>query len=203
MEKPADILILFAHPALQNSRVHVKAAEAVKSLEGVTFHDLYEEYPDFSIDYKREQTLLLKHDIYVFQFPLYWYSTPAILKEWQDLVLEHNWAYGPRGRALKDKKFMCAVSAGGAERAYSESEHNRFSMRKLLAPLEKSAAQCGMEFFPPFVIYNTFAITADEIQWHAEQYRRLITALRFNKIHYSKLKKLPIINRNLDDVIAE
>ena len=203
MEKPADILILFAHPALQNSRIHIKASEAVKSLDGVTFHDLYEEYPDFSIDYKREQTLLLKHDIYVFQFPLYWYSTPAILKEWQDLVLEHNWAYGPRGRALKGKKFMCAVSAGGAERVYSESEHNRFSLRKLLAPLEKSAAQCGMEFLPPFAIYNTFAIAADEIQWHAEQYRRLITALRFNKIHNSKLKKLSIINHNLDDVIAE
>lgn len=203
MDKFADILILFAHPALQNSRVHIKAAEAVQSLEGVTFHDLYELYPDFSIDYKEEQSLLLKHDIYVFQFPMYWYSTPAILKEWQDLVFEHNWAYGPRGRALKGKKFMCALSAGGAERVYHESENNRYSLRKLLSPLEKAADQCGMEFLPPFVIYNTFAITADEIWWHAEQYRRLIAAMRFNKIHYSKLKKLSTINQDLDDIITE
>lgn len=203
MDNFADILILFAHPALQNSRIHIRAAEAVRSLDGVTFHDLYEEYPDFSIDYKKEQSLLLKHDIYIFQFPMYWYSTPAILKEWQDLVFEHNWAYGPRGRALKGKKFMCALSAGGAEQVYRESDSNRFSLRKLLSPLEKSAVQCGMEFLPPFIIYNTFAITADEILWHAEQYRRLITAMRFNKIHYAKLKKLSVINHDLDDIIME
>ena len=203
MDKFAEILILSAHPALQNSRVHIKAAEAVQPLEGVTFHDLYEEYPDFSIDYKAEQSLLLKHDILVFQFPMYWYSTPAILKEWQDRVLEHNWAYGPRGRALKGKRFMCALSAGGAERIYRESESNSFSLRKLLTPLEKSAEQCGMEFLPPFAIFNTFAIKADEISWHAERYRRLMTALRFNKVYYSKLKKLSIINHDLDDIIAD
>ena len=203
MDNFANILILFAHPALQNSRVHVKAAEAVQSLEGVTFHDLYELYPDFSIDHKAEQSLLLKHDIYIFQFPMYWYSPPAILKEWQDLVLEHNWAYGPRGGALKGKKFMCALSAGGTERIYRESERNRFSLRKLMTPLEKSADQCGMDFLPPFVIFDTFAITEDEILWHAEQYRRLVTAMRFNKIHYEKLKKLAIINRDLDEIIAE
>jgi len=203
MDNNSAILILFAHPALQNSRVQIKASEAVRSIEGVTFHDLYEEYPDLNIDHKREQRLLLKHDIYIFQFPLYWYSTPALLKEWQDLVLEHNWAYGPGGRALKGKKFMCVLSAGGAEHIYAESDKNGFSLRKLLAPLEKSAAQCGMEFLPPFAIFNTLAITEDEIKWHAEQYRRLITALRFNKVQYSKLKKLSIINHSLDDVIAE
>jgi glutathione-regulated potassium-efflux system ancillary protein KefG len=203
MEKLADVLILFAHPALQKSRVHIKLAEAVQSLEGVTVHDLYEVYPDFNIETKSEQALLQRHEILVFQFPLYWYSVPAILREWQDLVLEHNWAYGPKGRELKGKKFMCALSAGGTERIYREGEHNRFSLRMLLTPLEKSAAQCGMEFLPPFAIYNTFAITDDEIQWQAEQYRRLITALHFNRIHYSKLKKLSIINHDLDAVISE
>jgi glutathione-regulated potassium-efflux system ancillary protein KefG len=203
MEKLSNILILFAHPALQKSHVHIKVSEAVKSLEGVTFHDLYEEYPDLSIDTKTEQLMLQRHDILVFQFPLYWYSTPAILKEWQDLVLEHNWAYGPKGKALKGKKFICALSAGGTERVYREDGHNRFSLRKLMAPLEKSVALCGMEFLPPFVIYNTFAITADEIQWQAEQYRRLMTALHFNKVHFSKLKKLSVINDDLDSVIAE
>ena len=98
---------------------------------------------------------------------------------------------------------MCALSAGGPEHVYVESRENRFSLRKLLAPLEKSAAQCGMEFLPPYAIYSTFTITDVEIQWHAEQYRRLITALHLNKIQYPKLKNLSIINRNLDDVIAE
>ena len=106
MENNSEILILFAHPALQNSRVQIKAAEAVKSLEGVTFHDLYEEYPDLGIDHKREQALLLRHDIYIFHHPFYWYSTPAILKEWQDLVLTHGWAYGRKGTALRGRRML-------------------------------------------------------------------------------------------------
>ena len=63
-------------------------------MEGVRLHDLYEAYPDFLIDVEAEQALLLEHDVIVFQHPVYWYSSPAILKEWQDLVLEHGFAYG-------------------------------------------------------------------------------------------------------------
>ena len=91
------VLILFAHPALQKSRVNRRLVAAVQNLENVTINDLYEEYPDFSIDVKREQALLESHDIIIFQHPLYWYSCPALLKEWQDLVLEYGFAYGAQG----------------------------------------------------------------------------------------------------------
>jgi len=87
---PNHVLILFAHPALEKSRVNRRLVAAVQGLEGVTFHDLYEAYPDFYIDVKHEQRLLEAHDIIAFQHPLYWYSTPSLLKEWQDLVLEHG-----------------------------------------------------------------------------------------------------------------
>ena len=53
---------------------------------------------------KREQELLLQHKIIVWQHPFYWYSSPALLKEWIDLVLEHGWAYGRKGDMLKGKK---------------------------------------------------------------------------------------------------
>jgi glutathione-regulated potassium-efflux system ancillary protein KefG len=43
------ILILFAHPALEKSRVNIHLTEAIKDMEGVHFHDLYQEYPDFHI----------------------------------------------------------------------------------------------------------------------------------------------------------
>ena len=89
-----QILILFAHPALQKSRVNRVLISTVRDLPGVTFNDLYEAYPEFDIDVKREQELLVRHDIIVFQHPLLWYSTPAMMKEWQDLVLEHGWPTG-------------------------------------------------------------------------------------------------------------
>lgn len=39
---PRTLLILFAHPALQRSRVNRVLARAVQDLPGVTFHDLYQ-----------------------------------------------------------------------------------------------------------------------------------------------------------------
>ena len=78
------ILVLFAHPALQKSRVNSVMLDAIHGLEGVTIHNLYEEYPDFHIDIKKEQQLLLDHDIIILHHPFYWYSAPAIVKEWID-----------------------------------------------------------------------------------------------------------------------
>ena len=54
------ILVLFAHPALHKSRVNRQLISAIKDIEDLTFHNLYEEYPDFHIDVKREQDLLLE-----------------------------------------------------------------------------------------------------------------------------------------------
>ena len=84
------ILVLFAHPSLERSEVNRPLAAATEAIDSVTLVDLYAEYPDFQIDIDREQARLLEHQVVVFMHPLYWYSTPAILKEWQDLVLEHD-----------------------------------------------------------------------------------------------------------------
>lgn len=173
------ILILFAHPALQTSRIHRRLIPAVRELEGVTFHDLYEAYPDFDIDVAAEQTSLRAHDVIVLQHPLYWYSTPALLKEWQDLVLEYGFAYGPGGTALHGKTLVNALTAGGAAEAYQRGGHNHFTVRELLAPIEQTARLCGMTYLPPFTIHGTVRlIDPAAIDAHAEGYRRFILNLR-------------------------
>ena len=53
------------------------------------------------IDVDREQQLLVEHDAIVMQHPFFWYGTPAMSKEWEDLVLEHGWAHGGGGEALQ------------------------------------------------------------------------------------------------------
>jgi putative NADPH-quinone reductase len=123
-------------------------ARATARVEGVTLVDLYAEYPDFQIDIDREQGRLVGHDVLVFMHPLYWYSTPAILKEWQDLVLEHGFAYGSQGTALHGKIFFSALTAGGAEAAYQAEGYNHFTIRELLHPLEQTAALCGRRGAP-------------------------------------------------------
>lgn len=86
------VLIELAHPVLERSRVNRHLIEAVTGLDGVTVNDLYEVYPDLSIDVKREQTLLDDHDVIVFQHPFYGYTGPSILKECQDLVRDSYFA---------------------------------------------------------------------------------------------------------------
>ena len=68
------ILVLFAHPALERSRVQHSLLKAIAALPDVLINDLYENYPDFDIDVKREKKLLLAHDIIIWQHPFYWYS---------------------------------------------------------------------------------------------------------------------------------
>ena len=155
MSSGPKVLILFAHPAYSKSRVNRLLLEASRGVEGVTVHDLYAVYPDFDLDVKREQELLLAHERNVLHHPFYWYSTPAILKEWQDLVLEHGWAYGRGGTALQGKWLMNAITTGGGEKAYRRDGHNRFTMRELLAPLEQTARLCGKEYLAPFVAHGT------------------------------------------------
>jgi len=61
-------------------------------------------------------------------------DTPPLLKQWEDLVLEHGWAYGRSGTALRGKHAMHIITAGGREEAYQHEGYNRFTMRELLAP---------------------------------------------------------------------
>jgi glutathione-regulated potassium-efflux system ancillary protein KefG len=173
------ILVLFAHPALEKSRIHSTILAQLPALPRLTLHDLYEEYADFDIDVPREQQLLLAHDIIVMQHPFYWYSAPAIVKEYLDLVLEHGFAYGSTGRALEGKVLVNATTTGGPEVAYRVGGRNRFTMRQLLAPFDQTAVLCRMTYLAPFVVHGTHTLDADTGCWPAQrQYRNLLTQLR-------------------------
>ena len=199
---PANrVLILFAHPALEKSRVNRALAEAVRDLDGVTFHDLYELYPAFDIDVDREQRLLEQHPVIVWQHPLFWYSTPAILKEWQDLVLEHGWAYGSEGKALHGKLLVSAITSGGSEEAYQPAGYNRHTLAQLLAPVAQTASLCGMRWLPPFAVHGTLRMTADAIVAHAADYRRLIEALRDDRLDLDAAAGVARLNADLDTLL--
>lgn len=189
------ILILFAHPAQHHSHANLAMAKVAKSIENVTFVDLYEQYPRLKIDVEAEQERLRDHDIIIFQFPIYWYSTPSILKEWQDLVLEYGFAYGHNGVALKDKKFMCAVTAGVDAQSYSKDGNVGHSLRELLLPIEKTAKLCNMNFLPPFALHASIAAQHNgEIETHAQQYGELLNIMSNNQLDTKNIDALEYIN---------
>ena len=196
------ILILFAHPALEKSRINRRLAAAAASLPDVTVHDLYEAYPDFDIDVRREQKLLTEHDVVVLQHPFFWYSVPPLLKQWIDLVLEHGWAYGSKGKALVGKQVLSAISTGGREAAYERDGHNRYTMRELLVPIEQTFVLCGLDFLPPFVVYGAHGMTPEEIDRHAQDYRRLLEALRDEVIDPGVVGELPVLNTDLETLLG-
>src|SRR5688500_5040848 len=178
----ARILLLFAHPALEKSRVHSTMLRYIQRQPDITINDLYQEYPFFDIDIHREQELLLSHDIFVFQHPLYWYSSPAIIKQWQDLVLEHGWAYGKNGRMLQGKKLFHVITSGGKAESYSKEGYNAYSIQDFLRPVERTAMLCRMEYWPPYVIHGTHRMNQSDIEQQANQYASLLSALRDDKI---------------------
>jgi glutathione-regulated potassium-efflux system ancillary protein KefG len=126
----------------------------------------------------REQNLLLEHDIYVWQHPFYWYSSPSIIKEWIDLVLKHGFAYGRTGTALKGKRIFNAITAGGRREVYQEGNMNNFTIPQFLAPFRQTARLCHMIYLPPFVIHGTHLLEEEEIQTAAMDYRKILLSLR-------------------------
>jgi len=197
------VLVLFAHPSLDRSEVNRPMLDAAEAIEGVTVVDLYAEYPNFQIDTDREQQRLVDHDVIIFQHPLYWYSTPAILKEWQDLVLEHDFAYGSNGTALHGKLFFSAITAGGAESAYREKGFNHFSVRELLRPLEQTASLCGMNYLPPYALFASRKIdNYSRIKSHVNDWTRLLESLRDDRLDITAAKKRDLLNSDLHSLIS-
>lgn len=69
--------IFLFHPNLAESKIN---ARMVKDIN-VEVRNIYALYPDGKIDVQKEQAALAKTDRIVFQFPMYWYSTPSLMKK--------------------------------------------------------------------------------------------------------------------------
>jgi glutathione-regulated potassium-efflux system ancillary protein KefG len=190
------LLVLFCHPKRHRSRVNRRLVEAVTGLPGVTVHDLYEGCPDGQIHVPAEQELVEAHDTLVLQHPFYWYSVPPLLKEWFDLVLTWGWAYGRGGNALRGKRLVTAITTGGPEEAYQHAGFHGRTTVELLAPIAQTAALCGMDYLPPFVVHGTHALEDDAVQRAADEYRAVIGALAEGRVPDS-VRALPRLNADL------
>lgn len=178
----ARVLVLYCHPAAHRSRVNRALVDVARRVEGVTVHDLYEASPDLVIDVPREQALLLAHPVIVFQHPLYWYSTPALLKEWQDQVLRFGWAYGPGGTALAGKRVLTATTTGGARESYRPDGAHGITLRELLAPIAQTARLCRMQYLPPLAVHGAFHLDDGGLARAVVDYAAVLEALRDDRL---------------------
>ena len=158
--------ILLFHPDLGRSRANAALAGAASRLSGVEVTDLYALYPDGRIDADREVARLLAADRIVLQFPIQWYSTPPLLKAWQDAVLTRMYyiTYQTEGHLLEGKPLLVVATAGNVPEAYAPTGANKFTMAELLRPLEATAHRCGLPWQPPFLVYR--ADKLDDLSLH-------------------------------------
>jgi glutathione-regulated potassium-efflux system ancillary protein KefF len=172
----SPIVVIYAHPAPSRSRVNRPLAEALASLPNVAVHDLYSRYVDYDIDVVAEQRALAAAETVVLQYPVHWYSVPALLKLWLDEVLEFGWAYGPGGTALRGKSLLAVASTGGTFDSYGPEGNHGHPIEAFLLPLEQTARLCGMDWLPPLVLHDADNSDAKVLAEHIAHVCRRIGA---------------------------
>lgn len=191
----ARVLVLFAHPRFEQSRTNAALLQHLPQDERCTFRDLYELYPDFQIDVRAEQEQLLRHEVILWHHPFYWYSSPPLLKQWIDLVLQFQWAYGPGGTRLSGKQVMNVITAGGGQDRYQPEGANQYSVREFLRPFEQTARLCHMEYLPPFVVHGTHRLDSGRLRLYGLAYHHLLTSFLEGEVESGSLSQLEYLNQ--------
>jgi glutathione-regulated potassium-efflux system ancillary protein KefG len=188
------VLVLFAHPRFEQSRTNRILVNAIPDNPHITLNDLYELYPDYNIDIQREKELLLAHDIIIWHHPLYWYSSPPLLKQWIDMVLEFGWAYGPGGDALTGKLVFNVFSSGGPRKVYQSGERNHYTIQEFFRPFEQTVRLCHMEYLPPFGVQGTHRLTDADLKQKCWAYSTLLNRLVKGEFTLDTLRQYDFLN---------
>jgi NAD(P)H dehydrogenase (quinone) len=126
-------------------------------------------------DIATEQDKLRWADAVILQFPLWWFSMPAILKGWVERVYACGFAYGVGEHsdarwgnrygegAMAGKRAMLMVTMGGWDSHYAPRGING-PMEDLLFPIHHGVLHYpGFEVLPPFLVYRTSRV--DEVRF--------------------------------------
>lgn len=149
-------LLILGHPDIEKSLANKTIIEELeKSSPDIEIRNLSALYPDYNINTEAEQKALLRHQSIVFQYPLYWYNMPAILKHWFDLVFTYQFAYGTKGDKLKGKNFIPSFTVGAPESEYHALGEHHFRIHEFCKNLEQTAYYTGMNYVEPFYFHGT------------------------------------------------
>ncbi|KAF2775368.1 MULTISPECIES: NAD(P)H-dependent oxidoreductase [unclassified Streptomyces] len=140
-------------------------------------------------DVAAEQEKLRWADTVVFQFPLWWYTMPAILKGWVDRVFTFRFAYGVGVHdetrygerfgegTLRGRRAILSVTVGGPEAHYSDRGING-PIEDLLFPIHHGILYYpGLEVLPPFVLYGADRLTQGAYDDAAKAWRERLLSL--------------------------
>ncbi|KAJ3438544.1 nad p h oxidoreductase-related [Anaeramoeba flamelloides] len=183
------VLIVFAHPESKSFNAALKNTAVSTLTEAgheVKVSDLYEIGWNFHVDrtnftelkdndyfkpqseqplgkyiqkIKDEQAKVTWCDMIIFQFPMYWYSMPSILKSWVDIVFSAGFAYGGdygyfEKAGFAGKKALICTTTGGPEFFYTEKGRSGNYKRILYPIIYGMFVFTGMESYEPQVFFG-------------------------------------------------
>ncbi len=160
----------------------VKDADYYKQQVEETFAS---ENNSFADDIQNEMDKLEWCDALIFQFPLWWFGLPAIMKGWVDKVFAMGRIYGYGAKYetghFRAKRALCALTTGGGAEAYLPDGHTG-DINAVLVPVNVGMFQfTGFDPLPPFVVYTPVRLSEEERQQHLVRYAEYVLQIQTMK----------------------
>lgn len=119
----------------------------------------------FAPDIAEEQRKVAWCDLMIWQFPLWWFSVPAILKGWVDRVFAMGRFYGQghiyETGVFRHKKALLSLTTGGGEADYLKGGFNG-DLTGILRPLQRGILEfTGFSVLRPHVVYGPVRQSAE------------------------------------------
>lgn len=171
------VLVLYAHPYPDRSRVNRQLLRGIAELAAVEIRSLYDLYPDFAIDVAAEQEAVARHRALVLQHPLYWHLPPAAMVMWLEKVLLHGWAFGAEARAFSGKRCWWVVTIGSGEMQFLGDDPTAPPREAYETAVRHALERCGATWLAPMIIANAHALDKTELARQSAEYRAALTEL--------------------------
>ncbi len=135
----------------------------------------------FTEDLKRHMDDLEWCDTLIFNFPLWWFGLPAILKGWVDRVFAMGLVYG-NGKGVydtgtyKNKNAFACLTTGGPEIAYNGGRNG--DIMEILFPINHGMFYfAGMRVISPFISYSPVRKSDEERNSELQRYRDFLLGI--------------------------
>ena len=117
----------------------------------------------YAPDILAEQDKVARADLIMFQFPLWWYSVPAILKGWIDRVLSNGFAYGDEQifekGLLHGKHAFVSMTTGASREELDKDRGYTGTVEQFLLPLTGGVLRfTGLTLVDPFIAYEVASV---------------------------------------------
>lgn len=132
-------------------------------------------------DIAAEMEKLKRADLVIFQFPVWWFGMPAMLKGWADRVFARGFAYLP-GRKydtgmFKGKLAMVAATTGTSADTYAPDGIDG-DILTVLWPVHNGLLRyAGFDVLPPFVAYMPGRVGDDGRKAYLDAYRKRLAEI--------------------------